>query len=345
MDQASISPIALVEAAYNLEAGPSEWLPNLLRAGGTTLDLGQGCAAAIWAGTSSEGEPLLSQLHAENGHPDLAMRFARTARYIDPEVVRAALAPREPGAHTLAEARYSHSEVHEALTKYVGCKDMLTLWAMDPDLHGVGIHVPSTTVIELSRQARKRWHMFSVHIAAGHRLRRRLVHAPKGVPLTQIPLEGEALLDPKRFSIVEAADHAKDNDSLEEIRRAAIQVDLARGRLRRSETCEALRLWEEVVRGRWSMVDWFDTDGRRFILALPNAPYIRDPRGLTKREYQVAKHVVTGASCKLIAYQLGISRCRVSQLLSGVMRKLGVQTRGQLVFMMRTLLVENASSM
>jgi DNA-binding CsgD family transcriptional regulator len=345
MDQASISPIALVEAAYDLKASPSEWLPNLLRAGSTTLNLGQGCAAAIWAGTSDEGEPLVSQVHAENGPPDLAMRFASAARQIDPELARATPAAPKPGAHTLAEARCSFPEFHEALTRSIGCKDMLTLWAIDPALHGVGIHIPSATVIELSRQARKRWHMFSVHIASGHRLRRRFVQAPRGMPVTQLPLDGEALLDPKRFAVVEAADHAKNNGSLDEIRRTAIQVDLARGRLRRGETCEALQLCEGVVRGRWSMVDWFDTDGRRFILALPNAPHIRDPRGLTEREYQVATHAGTGDSCKLIAYRLGVSRSRVSELLHRAMRKLGVQTRGQLVIKMRTLLVDTASSM
>jgi DNA-binding CsgD family transcriptional regulator len=185
--------------------------------------------------------------------------------------------------------------------------------------------------------------MLSVHIAAGHRLRRSLGQVPGGTPVSQIPLDADALIDPKRFSVVEAAGHAKNNDSLDAIRRAAIQVDLARGRLRKGETCEALRLWEGVVRGRWSIVDRFDSDGRRFILALPNAPHLRDPRGLTEREYQVATHVGSGESSKLIAHRLGVSRSRVSELLHGAMRKLGVQTTGQLVIKLRTLLVERAS--
>ena len=28
-----------------------------------------------------------------------------------------------------------------------------------------------------------------------------------------------------------------------------------------------------------SLVDYFDTDGRRFVLALPNSPHVTDPRG------------------------------------------------------------------
>lgn len=252
MDRASTSPIALVEAAYNLELGPAEWLPNLLRAGGSILDLGQGCAATLWAGTSSRGEPLVSQLHAENGPPDLAMRFARAVREVDSNVARATLVPGEPGVHTLAESKGRHPEAHDALTKHVGCKDMLALWATDSEHHGVGIHIPSATVIAPSRKDRERWHMLSVHIAAGHHLRRRLAQTPRGTPVTQIPLDAVALLDPKHFSVAEAAGEAKNHRALDEIRRAAIGVDLARARLRNGETCEALRLWDRVLRGRSS---------------------------------------------------------------------------------------------
>lgn len=75
---------------------------------------------------------------------------------------------------------------------------------------------------------------------------------------------------------------------------------------------------------------------------MPNAPHIRDPRGLTDREYQVVAHVGAGESGKLIAYRLGVSRSRVSELLHRAMRKLGVRTTGQIVIKMRTLLVESA---
>jgi DNA-binding CsgD family transcriptional regulator len=83
------------------------------------------------------------------------------------------------------------------------------------------------------------------------------------------------------------------------------------------------------------MVDWFDTDGRRFVLALPNAPHVTDPRGLTERESQVVAYAVLGQTNKMIAYRLGLSKSRVSMLLRGAMRKLNVQTRAQLVLKMR----------
>ena len=91
----------------------------------------------------------------------------------------------------------------------------------------------------------------------------------------------------------------------------------------------------DIVRGRWSMVDWFDTDGRRFVLALPNAPHTADPRGLSERESQVVTYVALGQTNKMIAYRLGLSRSRVSAVLRSAMRKLNVHTRVQLVIKMR----------
>ena len=71
------------------------------------------------------------------------------------------------------------------------------------------------------------------------------------------------------------------------------------------------------------------------MLGLPNAPTVTDPRGLTEREHQVVTYAITGQTNKLIAYQLGLSKGRVSTLMSSAMRKLGVQTRAQLVKKLR----------
>lgn len=342
---ASKGPIALVEAAYDLEIGEEGWLPNLMRAGRDILDLGEGCAGAILAGRSRKGEVLVSQLHTENASEDLAKNLARAALAVEPSLANATWSPPVRTVHVLSEARRSHPKVYEAVTHHLGWKDMLVLWAMDPDAHGVGIHLPSSRRIELDQKARRWWRMLSSHIGTSHRLRRRLGYAREGVRLSQLSLEDGAILDSQRFSAAHASGTAQGCDALAAIRKAAIQIDRARRRLRQGEVDEALNLWEEVMRGRWSMVDWFDTDGRRFILALPNAQHVHDPRGLTEREYQVAAQASTGDSCKLIAYRLGLSRSRVSALLHRVMLKLGVQTRAELMLEIRAWLADPAPSL
>ena len=79
------------------------------------------------------------------------------------------------------------------------------------------------------------------------------------------------------------------------------------------------------------MIDWFDTDGRRYILGVPNSPEVGDPRGLTDQESQVVTYVLLGEPSKLIAYRLGLSAARISGLLRSAMHKLGVNSKLDLV--------------
>lgn len=72
----------------------------------------------------------------------------------------------------------------------------------------------------------------------------------------------------------------------------------------------------------WSLVDWFDTDGRRFVLAVPNPPLVCDPRGFTKREAQVAAYAALGDTHNMIAYRLRVSRPTVTNVMRAVRKKL-----------------------
>ena len=139
------------------------------------------------------------------------------------------------------------------------------------------------------------------------------------------------MIDPSSFRVADARGKAKSRPALAALRQAAQQADLARGRLRKSDPGKALGMWTALVRGRWSTVDWFDSDGRRYVLGIPNPPGITDPRGLTEREMQVLSYVFFGLTNKMVGYHLGISKGRVSTLLSSAMRKMGVETRAQLI--------------
>jgi DNA-binding NarL/FixJ family response regulator len=105
--------------------------------------------------------------------------------------------------------------------------------------------------------------------------------------------------------------------------------------LRKADPERALETWQGLVRGRWSLLDWFDTDGRRFVIAKPNAPNIGDPRGLTEREAQVVTYAALGETGKIIGYRFGLSTSSVSSLLLSAMHKLGVSSQAQLAEKMR----------
>jgi DNA-binding CsgD family transcriptional regulator len=102
--------------------------------------------------------------------------------------------------------------------------------------------------------------------------------------------------------------------------------------MRRRDPDEAVELWRGLVAGRWSVVDQFDHDGKRFVVAVPNEPRPRfTGRELTAREAQVTALAARGHSNKLIAYELGLSVSTVGAYLASAARKLGAPTRASLV--------------
>ncbi len=135
-----------------------------------------------------------------------------------------------------------------------------------------------------------------------------------------------------------ALHQVRDDRLREALRDTALRLDRERPGLGQHETDRAPLLSEGLVHGRLRLVDWFDEDGRRFILVAPRKAKAGRARGLTAREEQVAMSAALGESSKLTGYRLGISPSRVSTLLRATMRKLDVRTKAQLVMMVRVLL-------
>ena len=338
MDPINSTTIDVVEAAYDLDVDGSEWLHKLLATAQPLLDRGLGCVATLTGGLSPEGQPLVMQANSVGGPDDLVRRFFSGARTIDPEMmVRWNHAMAERGVARISELEEEWSEIVAVIRQTMGCKEALYVNAIDPDGRGAFLSTWAPDSFSFTSKDRERWKMVAVHLTAGHRMRCALSDSPsvRGFRSTEIPLNAEAVLDPTKFVVSHAAASAQNKVASEQIRKAAVRVDRARGRLRKSDPDEALEIWHGLVRGRWSLVDWFDTDGRRFVLAKPNAPDLGDPRGLSQSEAQVATYAARGESGKIIGYRFGISPQRVSVLLKSAMHKLGVKTQGQLVEKMR----------
>jgi DNA-binding CsgD family transcriptional regulator len=310
MVRASSTLIELTEAVYDLETEDAAWIPNLLRVGLPLLDRGLGVAAAAYTLNPNAPDFVVHQKFSCGGPPDLVARVDRVAGEWPREVYAKLM---QPGiVATLSELTKDHPEVLEAYGRHVaGCRDVLGMTAVDPN--------------GLERDV---WKMLGAHLAAGHRLRRAVV---AGQEPRDLPHNAEAVIDPTRLKLTDATGAAENKDAAKALRDAAVQIDHARGKLRKSDPAAAIEMWKSLTDGRWSLVDWFDSDRRRFVLALPNTPKVVDPRGLSERESLVATYAVQGDSGKLIGYRLGISKSLVSTALKGAMRKLGVKTRAQLV--------------
>jgi DNA-binding NarL/FixJ family response regulator len=81
--------------------------------------------------------------------------------------------------------------------------------------------------------------------------------------------------------------------------------------------------------GRWSLVDHFDSDGRRFILARHNAPKVAAPKALPLRQRQVLFHAAAGWSNKEIAYALGVSESTVAAHLMRGLSAMNLPSRSE----------------
>ena len=109
-----------------------------------------------------------------------------------------------------------------------------------------------------------------------------------------------------------------------------------RQRSGRADENEALTLWQCLVDARWTLLDEFESDGKRYMVALPNAP-----RGaashLSGRESQVLSEVAHGLSNKEIAYRIGLQPSTIATLIARGAKKLGVESRVALVKHVRAM--------
>ena len=120
--------------------------------------------------------------------------------------------------------------------------------------------------------------------------------------------------------------------------RASLRVALqaaedgaARGPLDRRSPEQARSLWSAVVAGQWALIDRFDADGKRYLVARRSASAAAARSPLSAREYQIAAMVAAGQSNKVISYELGLAASTVATHLSSAMTKLGVTSRVELV--------------
>jgi len=338
MQKFSESLIELTEAVYCLDMEDAAWVPHLLEVASPLLDQGLGVGAATYTFDPQSPDMFVHQKFTYGGVPDLQARIDRAVsewpREAYVEIMRPGL------VSTLSDIASEHPEMLESYERHVdGIHDVFGITAVDPNGLGLLLVAMLPEQTKLKGRARETWKMLGAHLAAGHRLRRAMAERESGVPddgaeqsqSSDLPLHAEAIIDPTNQVLKEAFGPARDREASAGLRDAAIRIDRARGAPRRDDPAAALELWKGLTEGRWSLVDWFDSDDRRYILALPNAPTVTDPRGLTERESLVATYAMHGDTVTLIGYRLGLSKASVSATLKRVMKKLGVRTQAQLI--------------
>ena len=189
------------------------------------------------------------------------------------------------------------------------------LWVNAQDPTGVGcVLVAPLRSHPLSKREVHQWRCVAAHVATAFRVQRQLAAWPISPATTTTsgsarPIP-EAILRPDG-RLAHAEEPAQGAFARAALLGSVRALDRARGPLRRRAPEEAVALWQALVAGRWSLLDRFDSDGRRYVVAHRNDVAIPDMRGLTLRERQVLAYAAMGHSNKWIAYELGLSTSTV----------------------------------
>lgn len=320
--------LGVVEAAYELRARDEDWLVSLLGEMKPLLDVGLGVAGFFF--DARDPDALRFTTPRVLGAPTAtSLAFGAALRLLPARMVRQAFGGTTAMASASQVFGLGQKLDEHFLVKHFGhpfgFHDMIGFKVRDPSGAGLLVVAALPEIREVSRREREPWEMCAAHVAAALRLRR---------TLTSDSFTGaEAVLEPDG-SVAHAEGSATSRDARAVLREAVLATERARGPLRKTDPTEALELWQALVAGRWSLVEQFDSDGHRYLVARRNAPKVRDPRGLSPRESQVVAYAALGHSTKLIGYELGVAPSTIAKHLTSAMTKLRVSTRGELMQLM-----------
>jgi DNA-binding CsgD family transcriptional regulator len=305
--------LSIVDAAYQIERPDDEWLPAIASECRHALDHGFGLA--VFKFTFGGGTPTIHHAHRVAMPDGLAEIYPVVFANMTAHTRRLPFlyGPCTTGSEmTGAGLAFAKDPLMQRYAQRFGIVDSIWITAADPAGHGVGIHVGLPEIRTLTPAFRERWSKIASHLAAAHRLRRRLDTSPIDARFTP---SGE----------MEVCSGALSPGALKEMRGAVLALEHARDRGRDPDT--TLKHWQPVWSGRWSLLDQFSLQGVRYVVARRNEPEAVGPEHLTRRERQILSHAALGHDNKNIAYDLGISHSTVRVLLARAMRKLGTADR------------------
>lgn len=303
----------IVEAAYSEHADFAGWLGGVANALEPQLGQGWGVGVGHMIGTEvltyvSAGVPSPNDDPYLQGH-GLTSRGESTRLMGQAR----AMGPIASMLSVVGEPTEESDPMHmREVVLSRGASDAVTVFADTMHDEYLGAVALRREPWRASRSTRGLWRRVSTHLGAGLRLRRQAAAA-------------SAVATPNG-RIEHAEPNAQQRDSLAAISEAVRSTETARGRMRRQDPEQSLELWKGLVSGRWSLVDHFDSDGRRYILARENAPNPAGAENLTARQRAAVTLRARGHSLKHIGYELGLSVPTISVELREAMRVLGVRS-------------------
>ncbi|HEY7957116.1 MAG TPA: helix-turn-helix transcriptional regulator [Polyangia bacterium] len=310
--------LAVVEAAYDLRGDERAWIRRVAAAADAAWGLGLGAVGMLYdaADPRRMKARFIVETPKARGCGRLARQFVERgadASYIQNtyRALSCAMSSETPGIE----------QTDFSILQQLGVRDVLGVNGLDPTGVGAFVGISAPRVYALDEGERRQLSRVAVHLAAGYRLLRRSRERAS---------EPEAILTPKG-AVEQAEGEARVRAARTALAEATGAIERARGSLRRDSPARALHSWKGLVSARWTLVDQFDSDGKRYVIARRNEAFPRGLDALAPRERQIIGFLVLGHTTKHIAYELGISDSTVRVLLARAFRKLEVRSRRELI--------------
>jgi DNA-binding CsgD family transcriptional regulator len=313
----------ILDAVYDVEQPRESWLKGILLSLTPALDWGAGVAGVLYDISSHDRLRLDAQ---ENVGCSAAWHEAGRQMHEDPRFVPSIIAGyRSFLCATLPELsadRRLIGGVRREFHSPHGVQGQVAINGIDCSGKGCALYLFAHDPVDLSDAQRALFRRLATHLASGYRLQRRLA---AGEPSRSASLE--AVLTPAG-TVEHAEADATSTEARQSLTAAVRRRERSRGALDAERVVGSLK---GLVAARWTLVDHYESGGKRYILARENAPNPSATARLSPREQQVVALAALGRTNKLIAYELGLAYSTVRVLIARACAKVGAPSRSDLV--------------
>jgi hypothetical protein len=291
------SPIDIVERAYDVDASTSDWL-EAIRTSAQNAFSGQLTVQAYTFEISPLGAFSLGNYATE---PEYATGLTAVHACAGPEPIRRIYVGGSVTSVWTALGDPRREPAYREMNER-GVFDVWLALGLDPSGSGFALaFIEGESGRRLNRDTRRALSRIAAHLGAARRLREGL----GSISVAPGLLEGADAVVAPDGTVLHAEHDAKAAGSRQALREAARRMDRARLKAHRLDPDEGLAVWWALVGGRWSLVERFESDGRRVLVARRNEPTTRPSPTLTPLERKVIALIAIGRPPKQVAYELG----------------------------------------
>lgn len=308
-----------VQTVYDLSLDDDAWMGALCQSIAPVVDQGMSVSLSEYS-VDADHQTRITRYVQQGGDDDFSSVAAEFQQLLPPSWVQSVyMSPGYVGRAFSEASVLTQDEILVAsqfLRERTKIRDIFGAAASWDSGCGMSLAAPMAVAKDLAPDRLSSVRHVLAHVRCASRLRARLAEAPD-----------DAIIDANSGRIVHAEGAATSPSAQEKLRAQARAIDHANTAGGRRDPEAALQAWKGLVDGTWTLVDNFDTDGRHYIVAKRNAPQDVSVGRLGPRERQCAILAASGASDKLIGYELGLSPSTVATHLQRARARLGCASR------------------